>query len=130
MVIVACVEGRKTFDCSLSNFRSDGSTNDIDAWSSIMARPNTVSRDEGWEILTGHVRLKFGLRPVWKTVSFRLTKAVPLFPFCEFCRAELSLSRSWALGLDRLRLDGVDCYPLSVFFGPPSARGGLHPRTA
>ena len=95
-----------------------------------MASPSTISRDEGCLNLTGHVRLKQGLWPVCKIVSFRLTKAVPLLPVCEFCRAEFESTRSWAFGLDRSRLDGVDCYPLPVFFRPPSARGGLHPRTA
>ena len=47
MVTVDCTEGRKTFDGSLRACLSDGSTNDTDAWSSIMARPYTVSRDEG-----------------------------------------------------------------------------------
>ena len=127
MVTVACLDGRKTLDGSLSSPLIDGSTNVTVAWSSIMARPFTVSRDEGCVNFTGHVRLKHGPWPVCRTVSFKLTKAVPLFPVCELCRAGFESTRSWALGFDRPRLDDVDCYPLPPIFGPPLARAGPCP---
>ena len=69
-----------------------------------MTSPFTITRDEGCVNLTGHVRLKQGLWPVCKTVSFRLTKAVPLFPVCELGRVEFESTRSSALGFDRPRL--------------------------
>ena len=114
MVTVACLDGRKTLDGKLSGRLIDGSINGTVAWSSIMASPLTLSRDEGCVKLAGHVRQKHGLWLVCRTVSFRLTKAVPLFFFFEVGRVKIKLSRSSAFWFDRSWPDDVNCYPLPL----------------